>query len=68
MGDLALNMGTSITYIEKTYSYLTTLMRSEEITKGQGWSGKVKTDKITQKKENSPSRPTRKARTTNIGK
>lgn len=68
MGDLALNMGTSITYIEKTYSHLTTLMRSEEITKGQGWSGKVKMDKTTQKKENSPSRPTRKARPTNIGK
>lgn len=34
---LALNMGTSINYIEKTYSHLTTLMMSEEITKGQGW-------------------------------
>ena len=34
---LALNMGTSITYIEKTYSHLTTLMMSDEITKGQGW-------------------------------
>ena len=33
---LALNMGTSINYIEKTYSHLTTLMMSEEITKGQG--------------------------------
>jgi hypothetical protein len=30
---LALNMGTSINYIEKTYSHLTTLMMSEEITK-----------------------------------
>jgi integrase len=34
---LALNMGTSINYIEKTYSHLTTLMMSDEITKGQGW-------------------------------
>ena len=37
---LALNMGTSINYIEKTYSHLTTLMMSEEITKGQGWKPK----------------------------
>ena len=36
MSDLALNMGTSINYIEQTYSHLTTLMRSDEITKGQG--------------------------------
>ena len=37
MHTLALNMGTSITYIEKTYSHLTTLMMSDEITRGQGW-------------------------------
>ena len=37
MHTLALNMGTSINYIEKTYSHLTTLMMSDEITKGQGW-------------------------------
>ena len=34
--DLALNCGTSINYIEKTYSHITTLMRSKEITKGLG--------------------------------
>ena len=34
--DLALNCGTSIHYIEKTYSHITTLMRSKEITKGLG--------------------------------
>jgi integrase len=39
---LALNMGTSINYIEKTYSHLTTLMMSEEITKGQGWQPRAK--------------------------
>lgn len=34
--DIALNCGTSINYIEKTYSHVTTLMRSKEITKGLG--------------------------------
>ena len=37
MQDLAMNMGTSTAYIESTYSHLTTLMRSSEITKGQGY-------------------------------
>ena len=44
MHTLALNMGTSINYIEKTYSHLTTLMMSDEITKGQGWQPQT-TDK-----------------------
>lgn len=43
---LALNMGTSINYIEKTYSHLTTLMMSEEITKGQGWRPQVNDKEI----------------------
>ena len=34
--DIALNCGTSINYIEKTYSHITVQMRSEEITKGLG--------------------------------
>ena len=34
--DIALNCGTSINCIEKTYSHVTTLMRSKEITKGLG--------------------------------
>lgn len=36
---LALNMGTSVKYIEQTYSHLTTSIMSNEITKGQSWSG-----------------------------
>ena len=34
--DIALNCGTSLNYIEKTYSHITTLMRSKDITKGLG--------------------------------
>lgn len=34
--DLAINMGTSVNYIEKTYSHVTALMKSAEITKEQG--------------------------------
>jgi len=34
---LALNMGTSISYISSTYSHITTLMKSEEITQEQGY-------------------------------
>ena len=34
--DVALNAGTSLNYIEKTYSHITTLMRSRELTKGLG--------------------------------
>ena len=34
--DIALNCGTSLNYIEKTYSHITTLMRSRDITKGLG--------------------------------
>jgi len=37
---LALNMGTSVKYIEQTYSHLTTSIMTNEITKGQGWSAK----------------------------
>jgi len=33
---LALNMGTSISYISSTYSHITTMMKSEEITQSQG--------------------------------
>lgn len=36
--DLALNLGTSVNYIEKTYARtLTTMMKSADITKGQGY-------------------------------
>ena len=45
---LALNMGTSITYIEKTYSHLTTLMMSDEITRGQNWKTEAKSIETTQ--------------------
>ena len=34
--DIAVNLGTSVHYIEKTYSHITASMRSMEITKGQG--------------------------------
>ena len=34
--DIALNCGTSLNYIEKTYSHITTLMRSKDLTKGLG--------------------------------
>ncbi len=34
---LALNLGTSATYIEKTYSHVSTMTKSQEITKGQGY-------------------------------
>ena len=37
MHTLGFKYGDSINYIEKTYSHLTTLMMSDEITKGQGW-------------------------------
>ena len=36
MEDISINCGTSITYIESTYSHLTTAMRSKEITKDLG--------------------------------
>ena len=48
MHTLALNMGTSITYIEKTYSHLTTLMMSDEITRGQDWKTVEKSVKTTE--------------------
>jgi hypothetical protein len=34
---LSLNMGTSISYISSTYSHITTMMKSEEITQSQGY-------------------------------
>jgi integrase len=34
---LSLNLGTSVKYLEQTYSHLTTLMISDELIKGQGW-------------------------------
>ena len=34
--DLSINLGTSVNYIEKTYSHITTMMKSKELTKGQG--------------------------------
>ena len=34
--DIALNAGTSLTYIERTYSHITVQMRSKELTKGLG--------------------------------
>ena len=36
MNDIAINCGTSIKYIEETYSHVTSTMRSKEITKGLG--------------------------------
>ena len=48
MYDVALNCGTSITYIEQTYSHVTTLMRSKELTKGLG-AHRVKNTESTQK-------------------
>ena len=35
--DLAVNLGTSVHYIEKTYSHITAMMKSKELTKGQGY-------------------------------
>lgn len=34
--DLAVNMGTSVQYLQSTYSKMTSLMKSEELTAGQG--------------------------------
>ena len=36
MYDLALNMGTSLTYLQSTYLHITTLMKSDDLTKDQG--------------------------------
>lgn len=35
--DLSINLGTSVNYIEKTYSHITSMMKSKELTKGQGY-------------------------------
>lgn len=48
--DLAVNMGTSVQYIQSTYSKLTALMKSEEITTGQGIH-KVNAEKSKNKKQ-----------------
>ena len=34
--DIALNMGTSIQYLQSTYIHATTLMKSDDLVKGQG--------------------------------
>ncbi len=34
--DLSVNLGTSVLYIERTYSHITSMMKSKELTKGQG--------------------------------
>ena len=34
--DIALNMGTSIQYLQQTYIHATTLMKSDDLVKGQG--------------------------------
>ena len=34
--DLAINLGTSVLYIERTYSHITAMMKSKELTAGQG--------------------------------
>ena len=34
--DLSLNMGTSLTYLQSTYLHVSTLMRSDDLTKDQG--------------------------------
>jgi len=36
MYDLALNMGTSLQYLQSTYLHISTLMRSDDLTKDQG--------------------------------
>ena len=36
MNDIAMNCGTSITYVESTYSKVTTEMRASQITQGLG--------------------------------
>ena len=48
--DLAVNMGTSVQYIQSTYSKMTSLMKSEELTAGQGIH-KVNAEKSKRKKE-----------------
>ena len=45
MEDIRINCGTSITYIESTYTHVTTSMRSKEITKGLG-KHRLKKDQI----------------------
>jgi len=35
--DLSINLGTSVNYIEKTYSHITSMMKSKELTKGLGY-------------------------------
>jgi hypothetical protein len=48
--DLAVNMGTSVQYIQSTYSKMTSLMKSEELTAGQGIH-KVNAERSKRKKE-----------------
>ena len=34
--DVSINLGTSVSYLERTYSHVSTMMKSKELTKGQG--------------------------------
>ena len=34
--EIAMNMGTSVYYLEQTYIHTTTMMKKDELTKGQG--------------------------------
>jgi len=56
--NLALNMGTSISYISSTYSHVTTMMKSEEITQSQGYH-KVLEERKNRKDSNRPFRTER---------
>ena len=43
--DLAINLGTSVLYIERTYSHITAMMKSKELTAGQGrWNAIKETE------------------------
>ena len=48
---LAVNLGTSVNYIEKTYSHITAMMKSKEITKGQGYFKAIEDREKTNKTE-----------------
>ena len=43
---LALNMGTSVNYIEKTYSHLTTSLMYQDISSGQGKRGRIESREL----------------------
>ena len=52
---LSLNMGTSISYISSTYSHITTMMKSEEITQEQGYHKVLAQRKREKIEESAPS-------------